>query len=204
MIDAGALRLVAITDDLRDGASGLVARAAAAVRGGSSMVQLRLKDASARELVEVARMLVSMLSVPVIVNDRFDVAIASGAAGVHLGADDLPLRAVRLAAPAGFIIGSSAGNDAELERAAGADYVGIGPVFGSASKLDAGPAIGVEEFQRLAKNASMPALAVGGLTAENVKRVFSAGAAGAAVIRGIFGDSDPALAARRLADAIER
>jgi len=203
VIDTRVLRLVAITDDLRDGASGLVARAAAAVRGGSSMVQLRLKDASARELVEVARLLVTTLSVPIIVNDRFDVALAAGAAGVHLGADDVPVQAARRAAPAGFIIGSSAGNDEELERATGADYIGIGPVFGSGSKLDAGPAIGLDEFQRLAKNAGIPAIAVGGITAENVRTVFAANAAGVAVIRAIFADSDPELAARRLADAIE-
>ena len=203
MIDRTALRLVAITDDLRDGASGLVARAAAAVRGGSSMVQLRLKDASARELVEVARLLVSTLSVPVIVNDRFDVAIAAGAAGVHLGADDVPVESARRATPAGFIIGASAGDDSEIRHAEGADYVGIGPVFGSASKMDAGPAIGLEEFQRLAAKAGIPAVAVGGITAENAKSAFAAGAAGVAVIRAIFADSDPELAARRLSGAIE-
>jgi thiamine-phosphate diphosphorylase len=202
VIDAKVLRLVAITDDLRDGSSGLVARAMAAVRGGSSMVQLRLKDASARELVEVARLLVAELAVPVIVNDRMDVALAAGAAGVHLGADDLPVGAARAAAPEGFIIGSSAGNDTELARVAGADYVGIGPVFGSASKLDAGPAIGVDEFSRLAKRASMPAVAVGGITAENASGLFAGGAAGVAVIRAIFADSDPEDAARRLAAAI--
>lgn len=202
MIDAKVLRLVAITDDLRDGSSGLVARAKAAVRGGSSMVQLRLKDASARELVEVARLLVAELTVPIIVNDRMDVAIAAGAAGVHLGADDLPVSAARSAAPKDFIIGSSAGNDAELARVAGADYVGIGPIFGSASKLDAGPAIGVQEFSRLAKLAPMPAVAVGGITAENLSGLFAGGAAGVAVIRAIFADSDPEGAARRLAAAI--
>jgi thiamine-phosphate diphosphorylase len=131
-----------------------------------------------------------------------DVAIAAGAAGVHLGADDLPVSSARAAAPAGFIIGSSAGTEAELARVAGADYVGIGPVFGSASKLDAGPAIGAAEFSRLAKRAPMPAVAVGGITAENASEVFACGAAGVAVIRAIFADSDPEGAARRLAAAI--
>ena len=202
MIDARVLRLVAITDDLRDGSSGLVARAAAAVRGGSSMVQLRLKDASAREMLEVARMLVSAISVPVIVNDRLDIALAAGAAGAHLGADDLPVAAARSVVPAGFIIGSSAGNETELARVAGADYVGIGPVFGSASKLDAGPAIGVAELSRLAKLAAMPVVAVGGITPQNVSGIFAAGVDGVAVIRAIFADSDPEGAAARLAAAI--
>ena len=204
MIDARVLRLVAITDDLRDGSSGLVARALAAVRGGSSMVQLRLKDASARELVEVGRMLVSALAVPVIVNDRLDVALASGAAGVHLGADDLPVAAARAVVPAGFIIGSSAGSDDELGRVSGADYVGIGPVFGSASKLDAGPAIGISELGRLAKRAAMPVVAVGGITPENARETFVDYVAGVAVIRAIFADSDPEGAAARLAAAIGR
>lgn len=204
MIDARVLRLVAITDDLRDGSTGLVARAKAAVRGGSSMVQLRLKDASARELVEVARMLVDALDVPVVVNDRLDVALAAGAAGAHLGADDLPVAAARAIVPAGFIIGSSAGNDGELARVAGADYVGIGPVFGSASKLDAGPAIGVSELGRLATQATMPVVAVGGITPENARETFVAGVAGVAVIRAIFADSDPEAAAKRMAAASER
>ena len=204
MIDARVLRLVAITDDLRDGSSGLVARAMAAVRGGSSMVQLRLKDASARELVEVAKMLVAALDVPIVVNDRLDVALAAGAAGVHLGADDLPVSAARAVVPAGFIIGGSAGNEAELSRVKGADYVGIGPVFGSASKLDAGPAIGIAELSRLAKLAAMPVVAVGGITSENASGLFAGGVGGVAVIRAIFADSDPEAAAARLAAAIGR
>ncbi|HEX5581516.1 MAG TPA: thiamine phosphate synthase, partial [Gemmatimonadaceae bacterium] len=90
MIDPAVLRLLAITDDLRDGPAGLVDRARAAVRGGATMIQLRLKVATARELVEVARALVAAVPAPVLVNDRADVALAAGAAGVHLGADDLP------------------------------------------------------------------------------------------------------------------
>ena len=204
MIDARILRLIAITDDLRDGVSGLAGRAAAAVRGGATMVQVRLKHASAQETVEVARAIVKLVDVPVIVNDRFDIALAAGAAGVHLGADDIPVDAARGVVPAGFIIGASAGNDREAVLVAGADYVGIGPVYGSDSKLDAGPAIGVDEFRRLAKRTGLPAVAVGGITPENVRAIFEGGAAGVAVIRAIFGDSDPEGAARRLASATER
>src|SRR5690242_12695840 len=103
------LRLVAITDDLRDGTDGLVGRAAAAVRGGATMVQLRLKDIDPRELVQVARALVRALPVPVVVNDRADIALAAAAAGVHVGVDDLPASALRAVVPAGFIIGASVG-----------------------------------------------------------------------------------------------
>ena len=167
------------------------------------MIQVRLKLANAREVAEVTRALVAGVSVPVVVNDRFDIALAAGAAGVHLGADDLPVHAVRNVAPAGFIIGASAGSDEEADRVSGADYVGIGPVYGSASKLDAGPAIGVAEFRRLAMRCALPAVAVGGITPENARAIFEAGADGVAVIRGIFADSDPASAAMRLAAASE-
>ena len=198
MFDPDTLQLLAITDDLRDGAAGLVARAAAAVRGGATMVQLRLKDVDGRTLVEVARALVEALPVPVLVNDRADVALAAGAAGVHLGADDVPPRALRSVLPVGFVIGASVGSDAELPQAEGADYVGIGPVFATASKSDAGEAIGVEEFARLARLAGRPAVAIGGITAENAPALIGAGARGVAVIRAIFAAEDPTAAARSL------
>lgn len=198
VFDPVSLTLLAITDDLRDGRAGLVARAEAAVRGGATMVQLRLKDVDGRTLVEVARALVAKLSVPVLVNDRADVALAAGAAGVHLGADDLPPRALRRVVPGGFVIGASVGCDAELSQVEGADYVGIGPVFATTSKGDAGEAIGVAEFARLAALAGLPAVAIGGITPENASSVLAAGASGVAVIRALFGAADPSLAARSL------
>lgn len=204
MFDSRVLQLIAITDDLRDGVDGLVGRAHSAVRGGATLVQLRLKHTTAREMLEAARGLVENLPVPVIVNDRFDVALAAGAAGVHLGADDIPVAAVRAVTPSRFIIGASVGNDDEARHVAGADYVGIGPVYGSASKLDAGPAIGVAEFRRLMQRVGLPAVAVGGITAQNARAIFEAGGTGVAVIRAIFADSDPEGAARSLAAASGR
>src|SRR5919199_3097398 len=108
------LRLMAITDDLRGGAEGLAARAAAAVRGGATMIQVRLKDEDARTVTAVARLLVERLPVPVIVNDRVDVALAAGAAGAHLGAEDLPAAAIRPFVPAEFVLGVSVGSDEEV------------------------------------------------------------------------------------------
>lgn len=203
MIDLSTIRLIAITDHIRDGQTGLIARASAAARGGASCIQLRLKDVSARDLVGVAKELVRAVGVPVIVNDRADVAIAAGAAGVHLGADDVPPSVIRRIAPAEFIIGVSVGNDAEVANAGGADYVGIGPFFATGSKRDAGEPIGPEGFSRLAAATGLPAVAVGGVTAENAAIAMGAGAAGVAVIGGVFGSSDPAAAARRLRSAIE-
>ena len=199
----GALRLVAITNDLREGRDGLVARAVAAARGGATMVQLRLKDVDARDLVTVARALVQALPVPVIVNDRADVAIAAGAAGVHVGVDDVPATALRPVVPAGFIIGASVGGDDEVPLARDADYVGIGPVFATTSKSDAGDAIGTVEFGRLARLARLPAVGIGGIGAANARRVLDAGAHGIAVIRAIFSAPDPERAARELLSAIE-
>lgn len=165
-------------------------------------MQLRLKDVAARDLVSIARELVRALGVPVLVNDRADVAIAAGAAGVHLGADDMPVSAARAIAPVGFIIGASVGSDEEVQMSAGADYVGIGPVFATGSKHDAGAPIGLGEFTRLSAATGIPAVAIGGINAANARSAIDAGAAGIAVISSVFGATDPLAAARQLAFAI--
>lgn len=203
-MDRAIVRLIAITDNVRDGQSGLIARAVAAAEGGATSIQLRLKDVAAHDLVLIARDLVKAVAIPVIVNDRADVAIAAGAAGVHLGPDDVPVKVVRAFAPAGFIIGTSVGLTEEIRNAEGADYVGIGPVFKTGSKADAGPAIGVAEFARLAVATGLPAVGIGGISADNARSVIDAGAAGVAVIAAIFGANDPRSAAKLLASAIGR
>jgi thiamine-phosphate pyrophosphorylase len=202
MLDPKILRLVAITDDAEDKRGTLVDRVAAAVRGGATSVQLRLKGATPREVVSIARQLVTTLTVPVIVNDRADIALAAGAAGVHVGEADLPVAAIRRFAPADFIIGASLGSDAEAENAKTADYVGIGPIFGSDSKGNAGTAIGIDGFKRLAALSQLPAIAVGGISATTAAQIVAAGAAGVAVINAIFKGDDPETATRQLMDAI--
>ena len=201
-MDPSVIRFIVITDNVRDGQSGLIERAAAAVQGGATCIQLRLKDVSARDLAALAHELVRSIGVPVIVNDRADIAIAAGAAGVHLGADDLPPAAVRTFAPDGFIIGASVGSDEEVRGARGADYVGIGPVFSTSSKKDAGMAIGVAEFKRLAVATGLPAVAIGGVTAANARAAVDAGATGIAAIAAVMGADDPGAAAREMASAI--
>ncbi|MDX6401798.1 MAG: thiamine-phosphate pyrophosphorylase [Gaiellaceae bacterium] len=202
MLDPRILRLVAITDDAEDRRATLVDRVAAAVRGGATSVQVRLKSAPPREVVEITREIMSRTSVPVIVNDRADIALAAGAAGVHVGEADLPVSAIRRFAPADFIIGASLGSDTELANAKDADYVGIGPVFGSDSKNDAGRAIGVDGFERLAGLVEVPAVAVGGITADRALQITMHGAIGVALINAIFKADDPERAAREIADAI--
>jgi thiamine-phosphate pyrophosphorylase len=202
--DPATIRLIAITDSLRDGPRGLALRAAAAVSGGATMVQLRLKEESARSLVEIARVVRAMIpDVPLIINDRADVALAVDADGVHVGVDDLSPALIRRVAPPGFIIGASVGSDDEVERAAGADYVGIGPVFATGSKPDAGAAIGGARFAELARRCALPAVAIGGISADTVPEVLSAGAQGIAVISSLFGAPDPTLAARALRSALD-
>ena len=167
------------------------------------MVQLRLEDVDPRELVAVAKALVASVSVRVIVNGRADIALAAGAAGVHVGVDDVPAAALRRVVPDEFIIGASVGNDDELPHAKGADYVGIGPVFATTSRPNAGDAMGVEEFARLARLAGVPAVGIGGIDASNCRQLRAAGAEGVAVIRAIFAAPDPERAARELSSAIE-
>lgn len=202
MIDVSILRLIAITDNVRDGQAGLIARAVAAAEGGATCIQLRLKDVAARDLTSVARELVRAVPVPVIVNDRADVAIAAGAAGVHLGVDDIPPAAVRVFAPPRFIIGVSVGSDDEVANAIAADYAGIGPVYATGTKRDAGSAIGTGEFARLAAATGLPAVGIGGITAANARAVIEAGASGVAVVASVFGSSDPRVAAAELLSAI--
>lgn len=206
MLDPDSLKLLAITDNLRDGHEGLVRRAVAAVRGGATMIQLRLKDENPRSMVEVAEALLAALppSVPLMINDRVDVALAAGAAGAHLGADDMPVAAARHITPPGFIIGASVGTDAEVVNSRGADYVGIGPLFTTGSKSDAGSAIGSAEFARLAALCTLPAVAIGGIDASNVHEAMAAGAHGAAVISAVFAASDPEAAARDIRQAMAR
>jgi thiamine-phosphate pyrophosphorylase len=181
----------------------LVAHAKAAERGGATCIQVRLKREPARVVAAVTRRLVAELRIPVLVNDRFDIALAAGAAGVHVGADDIAVSDVRRLTPPGFIIGTSVGCDAEVANAAEADFVGIGPVFTTTSKSDAGVAIGPEEFGRLARATGKPAIAIGGVAADNVAFVIQAGAIGVAAIRAVWRSADPAEAAHALRSAVD-
>ena len=187
------LRLCAITDDLRDGVTGLVERAVAAERGGVTMVLLRLKHAEAQTLVLVGRALVQALSIPVVVSERLDVALACGAAGVQLHADSMPAVGVRSQVPEGFLIGGSVTDATDTAAAAHADYVTIGPIFGGGAAT-----IGLEGFRRLVAAVGRPAIAIGGIDAGSVRAVLQAGAAGIAVIEAVFGAPDPQAAAAAL------
>lgn len=168
-----------------------------AVKGGVTSVQLRLKTASPAQIVELARRLVARLDVPLLINDRPDIALAAGAAGVHLGPDDLSPSLARKVLGRDAIIGASVGSESESLLAEGADYWGIGPWRSTGTKADAGTPLGAEGFARLAKLAGgIPVVAIGGITAADVAAVRAAGGAGVAVVSAILGAPDPAAAAR--------
>ena len=193
---AAIVRLMLVTDDRLVEGRDLVALARQAVAGGVTAVQLRLKQASARELVALARALVDALPVPVLVNDRPDVAIAAGAAGVHLGPDDLPVVRARALAPAGFVIGASVGSDEEAAGAQAADYWGIGPWRVTTTKADAGDGLGPDGFARLARLAGgRPCIAIGAVRPEDGPLIKAAGGAGVAVVSGMLAASDVRTAA---------
>jgi thiamine-phosphate pyrophosphorylase len=195
---AALVRLMLVTDDRRLAGRDLLEVCRSAVRGGVTSVQLRLKAASPRELLAAARELVGGLSVPVLVNDRLDVAIAAGAAGVHLGPDDLPVRLARAAAPPGFLIGASVGSAGEATNGVEADYWGVGPWRVSATKADAGEALNEDGLRRIRDAAGeIPWVAIGGVRPEDLPAIRTAGAAGVAVVSGILGASDVEEAARR-------
>ena len=169
------------------------------------MVQVRGKDTPVPDLVALARALIAELAVPVLVNDRVDVALVAGAAGAHLGQDDVPLDAVRPVVPPGFLLGISVGSPAEAERARGmqADYWSIGPCFATTNKADAGAPLAATGFAALARQASgVPVIGIGGITAANAGSIVRAGAAGVAVIHAVLGAADAAAAAADVRRAV--
>ncbi len=197
------VRLMLVTDDALLEGRDLVAVARAAEQGGITSVQLRLKRRPVREQVELGRALVAALRIPVLINDRPDVALAAGAAGVHLGPGDLPPHLTRRIVPPGFLIGASVGSDAELLTAGDADYWGIGPWRVTTTKADAGAALGADAFARLVGRAGRrPCVAIGGVRPEDCPAILRAGGAGVAVVSGILAASDPAGAARAYRGAL--
>ena len=194
---ADHLRLMLILDVPLLGGRDPVETALAAARGGVTSVQLRWKGGGDREVVALARRLRERLDVPVLVNDRLDLALAAGCAGVHLGADDLPVALARRVAPAGFLVGASVGDEREAAASLGADYVGIGPWRATTTKADAGPGLGTDGVRRLLGMVTVPAVVIGGVRPEDVGAIGAIGAAGVAVAGGILSEKDPASAARR-------
>lgn len=165
-----------------------------ALEGGVTLVQYRAKTASSAEMYAKALQLKALcdsFNVPLIINDRLDIAMAVGAAGVHLGQDDLPCAAARKILGEDYLIGVSAHNPAEAKAAlqSGADYLGCGAVFGTATKADV-KKLGTDGLAAICKAKGLPVVGIGGVTADNYREVRAAGADGAAIVSGILAQPD--------------
>lgn len=188
-----------VTDDRLLAGRDAVEVARRAEQGGVTAIQLRLKQATARELLATAQALRAAVSVPILVNDRPDVAAAAGC-GVHLGPEDLAVGLARRIMPIGTVIGASVGDSAEAAAAAEADYWGVGPWAATGTKADAGGALGLDGFRGVVALAGgRPCIAIGGVRPEDVAVILAAGGAGVAVVSGILGQADIEAAARRYA-----
>ena len=180
----------------------------AALEGGVTCVQLRAKRLSDRDAWHLAmrlRELCRSYHAMFIVNDRLDVALAAQTDGVHLGATDLPVWMARwvVGRDTDFVIGYSPTSRYDVSQARGADYIGVGPVYPTASKADAGEPLGLDGLAEIVESAEeMPVVAIGGITADNAPAVIAAGAAGVAVIGAILRAPDPQDATTRLVQAV--
>lgn len=190
--DEGCLQGRALLDCVRE-----------ALEGGVTLVQYRAKTASSAEMYNEALQLKALcdsFNVPLIINDRLDIAMAVGAAGVHLGQDDLPCAAARKILGEDYIIGVSAHNQAEAKAAlqSGADYLGCGAVFGTATKADV-KKLGTDGLAAICKAKGLPVVGIGGVTADNYREVRAVGADGAAIVSGILAQPDIRTTVRAIA-----
>jgi thiamine-phosphate pyrophosphorylase len=202
------LRVYYVTDTPLSSERGLVETAMAAVRGGATLVQLRDPKAKAGDLVRMGRALKAALDavgVPLIVNDRPDIAFAIGAAGVHIGQDDLPPEAVRRLLGPDAIIGLSITDLSQMKRVPWGliDHIGVGPVVSKGVKPDAAEPMGLKGLSACAMASRKPVVAIGGIGIENAADCIAAGTDGVAVVAAIAGATDPEATARRLRSTVD-
>lgn len=181
----------------------LLPRIREAVLGGVTVVQLRAKDLGTRDFLELASRIseqLGKLGVPFLINDRVDISLACGAAGVHLGQDDMPPDRAKKLLGRSKIIGVSVNTLKEAREAErlGADYVGLGPIYATTTKNTDLPIVGSEGIRRMHKLIDIPIIAIGGINAGNATDVLRAGAAGVAVVSAILGAADARKAAAEL------
>lgn len=202
MTSCSAWRLYVIVDRATAGARDLSALLEAALRGGADAIQLRDKQASATQLLRQAQRLLPLTrsaGVALLINDRVDIACAVGADGVHLGQDDLPIRKARAILGPGRLIGQSTHSleQALAAQKQGADYIGFGPLFPTPTKPDA-RSVGLEQIAEVTSRVHLPVVCIGGIDAETLPRVVSAGARCIAVVRAVCDAEDPEAATRTL------
>ncbi|HET8630550.1 MAG TPA: thiamine phosphate synthase [Thermomicrobiales bacterium] len=197
------LGLYVVTDSRLARGRPLAEVVAAAIEGGADAIQLREKELPARDqlaLGRALRRLTRAAGVLFIVNDRADLAVALDADGVHVGQDDLPADVARAIVGPERIVGVSAATveEAALARDQGADYLGVGSIYPTATKPDAGDAVGPERIAAIVARVALPVVGIGGITADNAAEVIRAGADGVAVVSAVVSAGDVAAAAREL------
>jgi len=180
-----------------------------AIEGGVSLVQLRAKKLKTHEFFELslkARESTKKKSIPLIINDRIDIALSCKADGVHLGQEDLPVSYARKILGEKKLIGVSVNTENEAEEAEkrGADYLGVGPIYFTQTKKDIKPPLGLEGLREIRKRVRIPILAIGGINAENAREIIEAGADGIAVVSAILATENTIKATRELAQAIRQ
>lgn len=180
-----------------------------AVRGGVTMVQLREKDASTLDFYNLAMKLKSILksyNVPLIINDRLDIALACDAGGLHIGQSDMPYSVARKLLGKDKIIGLSVESIQDTIDANNldVDYIGISPVFGTQTKTDTAPALGLEGIGEITRISGHPSVGIGGINLTNAQDIIQAGADGISVVSAIMSASDPQQSARQLKEIINK
>jgi thiamine-phosphate pyrophosphorylase len=200
---AERLRLVVVTDADLAGGRGIVSVVEAALQSGAPAIQLRAKDLPAREVVALGRRIRSATresGALLFVNDRVDIALVVEADGAHLGDDDLPLAAARRIVPSGFLLGRSVDTPGEARSAEreGADYLGAGPAYATATKVGLPPPLGPAGIGAVARAVRIPVVGIGGIGEAGAGPVVAMGAAGVAVIRAVMAAGDPGAATDRL------
>lgn len=201
------LLLYAITDQSFTGRQTLQEQIKEALEGGVTMLQLREKNMEETAFIEEAREIKKLCEpyrVPLIINDNVEVALKSGADGVHVGIDDAPVAQIRAMAANDFIIGATAKTveQAKAAEAAGADYLGSGALFPSPTKQTA-IRISKEELKAICASVSIPVVAIGGIARENIDGLKGGGMSGAAVISALFGAQNIRQEARELKTALQ-
>ena len=196
-------RLYVVTDRQQTAGRALEDVVAEAARGGAGAVQLREKDLTARELYALGERLQNVLSpyqVPLLINDRLDVALALDAAGVHLAGHSLPTAQARRVLGAHKLLGVSTHSLGDAQRAAaeGADFIVFGPIFTTPSKLAYGPPQGLQQLACIVQQVAIPVLAIGGIAPANVTQVMQTGAYGIAMIRAVLAAATPYQATQHL------
>ncbi len=202
------LRLYAVTDRSWIGLQTLLEQIESSLLGGTTLVQLREKDLSDCEFIQEAisvKRLCERFGVPLLINDNVNVALRSGADGVHLGQDDLPLQEARKMLGPNKIIGISTHTVEEAMKAeqGGADYVGVGSVFATQTKLDAN-VLSIDYIREICQAVTIPVVAIGGIKEENMDVLRNTGVAGIAVVSAIFGQPDIEMATLRLKEYADR